>query len=242
MKPKTLLSLLPLILLALGLAACAPQAASPVGANIALTLEPNPPVAGPGHLTVTLTGADGQPIEGADVTVEGTMGHDGMQPMRAKLKGGAGGQYEAPFMWTMAGDWTLTVVATLPGGQTARREFPVTVQEAMDMGGHGDEHAPHRVPNEGAVIRLVSPTEGAVFHAGDEIRIQIETENFTLGEEGNHWHFYVDGESPQMVMGGMNEAILRDLAPGTHEISVFLSRGDHADLEEGDSVTIIVAK
>jgi len=170
------------------------------------------------------------------------MGHDGMQPLRAKLKGGPGGQYEAPFMWTMAGNWTLTVAASLPDGQIARRDFHITVQETMKAASHDDASAPHRVPNKGAVIRLISPADGSVFHIGDEIRIQVETENFALGKEGNHWHFYVDGKSPQMVMGGMNEAILRNLEPGTHEISAFLSRGDHADLEEGDTVTIIVAE
>lgn len=101
--------------------------------------------------------------------------------------------------------------------------------------GHGD-----RIPNNGAIIRIVSPEDGAVFSAADEVLVEVETENFDLTEEGMHWHVYVDGASFGMIMGGDTDHALRNLEPGMHKISVFLSNEAHEELEEGDEITIVV--
>jgi hypothetical protein len=37
------------------------------------------------------------------------------------------GEYRAAFEWTMAGDWIVTVTATLPDGHVATRQFPITI-------------------------------------------------------------------------------------------------------------------
>jgi hypothetical protein len=212
--------------------------------NVAFEIDPNPPGVGPSQLVVKLSDASGAPVDGATVEVEGNMSHAGMQPLRARFRAGEAGTYEAPFSWTMAGDWTLTVTATLPGGQVAERQFNVTVEEGMSHKHeeeHAEEHATtERIPNDGAVIRLVSPEDGAVFNQEDEIKVEIEYEDFELGEDNNHWHIYVDGASPRMIMGKMTEAVLRDLESGQHEISVYLSVGTHEDLEDGAAVTISV--
>lgn len=231
-----------------------------------LEVDPNPPDVGPSHLTVTLTGADGMPVNGANLEIEGSMTHAGMQPLRAKARAGAGGTYEAPFVWPMAGDWSLTVTASLSDGQVATRQFNLTVAEEMSMGehshehgeeagkhkhapgmameaagqGHGDHGHPARVANEGAAIRILSPVDGETFGEKADVRVEIETENFNLGEDGNHWHIYVDGASARMIMGKMTTAVLRDLAPGQHEISAYLSIGTHEELEDGAMVTITV--
>lgn len=111
--------------------------------------------------------------------------------------------------------------------------------EHSEEGGH-DEDTPERVPNDGAIIRIVSPTNGAVFKVGDEILVQIETENFPLGEEERHWELYVDGSSWGSIEGGNTDEAIRGLDPGEHEVAVFMSLGSHEQLEDGDSVTIVV--
>ena len=105
--------------------------------------------------------------------------------------------------------------------------------------GEHDEEA-ERIPNDGAVIRILSPADGATFESGEDIRVEIEVENFALGEDGSHWNVYVDGEEWAEIEGGDTTYALRGLEPGEHEISVFLSLGTHEQLEDGDSVTIVI--
>lgn len=107
---------------------------------------------------------------------------------------------------------------------------------------HSGEPAEGRIPNEGAAVRIVSPADGATFQSGEQIIVEIETENFDLGQEGNHWHVYVDGSSWGMIMGGNTDEALSGIEPGEHEISVYLSIGTHEELEEGDTITITVAE
>lgn len=234
------LTMIGLLLVNLALVGCGsslrPAPTSTV--NMTLEIEPNSPSVGPSHLTVTLTDPAGQPVEGAAVQIEGAMSHAGMSPRWAKARAAANGSYEAPFVWSMGGDWTVTVTASLPDGQQLARQFALTVAGESVMEDHAASQ--NRLPNNGAVVRLVSPQAGETFEVGREIIIEIETEQFKLGEAGNHWHVYVDGRSPQMVMGRMTETLLRDLEPGQHEISVYLSRGSHQDLAGGDTVIITV--
>jgi hypothetical protein len=112
-----------------------------------------------------------------------------------------------------------------------------TGDHAGDVEGHG-----HRVPNNGAVVRIIAPTSGDTFARGEEVIVEIETEQFPLGEDGNHWHVYVNGESWGMVMGANYTEVLRGLTPGQHQISVYLSNAAHEDLEDGDAVTITVTE
>ncbi len=92
----------------------------------ALAIEPDPAVVGPANLAVTLTDASGAPVEGASVSLKGDMSHAGMAPVLAEASG-AGGVYQAQWMWTMAGDWFITITATLPDGRTLMRRFDLTV-------------------------------------------------------------------------------------------------------------------
>ncbi|WP_420627660.1 hypothetical protein [Candidatus Leptofilum sp.] len=116
----------------------------------------------------------------------------------------------------------------------------------MDDMDHDDEHDdhddhPNRVPNEGgAAISITSPEAGTTFSTLDQVLVEVEVENFALGEDGNHWHVYVDGVSFGMVMGNNTDQALPGLEPGEHEISVFMSISTHEEYEDGDSVTIIV--
>lgn len=92
-----------------------------------LTIDPNPAVVGPANLSVQLTDASGAPIEGATVSLKGDMSHAGMQPVLADAAETAAGGYEARWVWTMSGDWFVTVTAALPGGRTLVRRFDMTV-------------------------------------------------------------------------------------------------------------------
>ena len=105
---------------------------------------------------------------------------------------------------------------------------------------HSDGQADGRIPNQGAVVRIVSPADGATFQAGEQIIVEIETENFDLGQDDNHWHVYVDSSSWGMIMGANTDEVLSGVEPGEHEISVYLSVGTHEELEEGDSITVTV--
>lgn len=131
---------------------------------------------------------------------------------------------------TLLAAWLF--VACSPASETAVDHQDATHTE---RDGHGD-----RIPNNGAVVRIISPTAGETFAYGDQVVVEIETENFPLGEDGNHWHLYVNGDSWGMVMGANNSDVLRGLAPGEHEISVYLSIATHEDLAEGDAVMITV--
>lgn len=121
-------------------------------------------------------------------------------------------------------------------------------QMESDEHGHGDDDHGHsdgaveRVPNNGAVIRITSPADGATFSAGEQVIVEVEFENFTPGEDGNHWHVYVDGASWGMVMGGNVDQPLTGLEPGEHEISVFMSIETHEEMEDGDAITITVTE
>ncbi len=104
-----------------------PAPADTTGVQIELAVDPASPAVGPARLLVTLTGPDGQPIDGATVEVEGNMTHAGMTPVFVQTTASEQGRYTVPFEWTMAGDWIVTVRVTLPGGEQVRREFPVRV-------------------------------------------------------------------------------------------------------------------
>jgi hypothetical protein len=92
-----------------------------------LAIDPDPAVVGPANLAVTLTDASGAPVEGASLSLKGDMSHAGMAPVLAEASGGAEGVYQAQWMWTMAGDWFITIIATLPDGRTLTRRFDLTV-------------------------------------------------------------------------------------------------------------------
>jgi hypothetical protein len=74
-----------------------------------------------------LTDVSGAPVQGASVSLQGDMSHAGMQPVLAEAGAAANGVYEAQWMWTMAGDWFVTVTAALPDGRTLVRRFDLTV-------------------------------------------------------------------------------------------------------------------
>lgn len=244
--PWTKVGLLSLVLLlGLALSSCGGVAGGQGqdgGVDIAFASDPNPPSVGPSHLDVTLTGAGGQPLDGATVKIEAHIGEVCMQPLRVSLRAGESGTYGGPFNWTAGGDWIMVVKATLPDGQELEREFNVAVEGETSAQGHDRaETEVKRIPNDGAVIRIVSPEDGASFEAGTDVRVVVEFDHFDLSDEGNHWHVYLDGQSRGMIMGGMTDAVLRDLEPGQHELSAYMSVGKfHDELEDAAVASITI--
>ena len=103
------------------------------------------------------------------------------------------------------------------------------------------DHDVARIPNEGgAAISILSPKDGSTAKFGDQIIVEVAVENFVLGENGNHWHIYIDGNSWGMVMGQNTEQALTGIEPGEHEIAVYMSIESHEEYEDGDQIHIVV--
>lgn len=115
----------------LGLVACliyagcqrADPAPAPPGIDLAWTVAPDPPVAGPARVSITLTDSrTGEPVREAEVRLEGNMLHAGMKPVFGTAREVEPGRYEATIELTMGGDWFLLIEADLPDGRALGRQ------------------------------------------------------------------------------------------------------------------------
>lgn len=93
--------------------------------GVELEIEPWPVRVGVATVTVALMDEAGQPIQGADVELEGNMNHAGMMPVFASAAEVAPGRYQAQLEFTMGGDWFIIVRAALPDGRSLERTFDV---------------------------------------------------------------------------------------------------------------------
>ena len=111
------------ILLAQG---CSKSSRAADDVSFVLASDPKSPHVGRDTFTVSLTGQAGQPISGAQVSLEGDMSHPGMSPAFADTKEIAAGKYQAHLDLSMLGDWTVIAHIKLPSGRTFDREtkFP----------------------------------------------------------------------------------------------------------------------
>jgi hypothetical protein len=98
-----------------------------LNANIDLIGPLFPPPVGLGQVVIRVSDLNGNPVEDAQVTVRGDMAHAGMVPIMASAERVGDGQYRAGMDWTMAGDWVITVEATLADGRIASRTFDMAV-------------------------------------------------------------------------------------------------------------------
>jgi len=85
------------------------------------------PPAGDGRLAFRVTDAGDRPVDTATLQIRGDMTHAGMLPIEATATAGEDGVYRTPIRWTMAGEWIITVEATLSDGRRATQSFNVTV-------------------------------------------------------------------------------------------------------------------
>ena len=107
---------------------------------------------------------------------------------------------------------------------------------------HSDDEAANRIPNEGNSIEILSPADGATFANGEDIFVEVAFENFAYGEDGNHWHIYLNDVSYGMVVGLNASETVRGVEPGEYELLVVMANGDHVEYEDGAMIHITVAE
>ena len=94
-------------------------------------LEPGPPATGvETNARITLHDADGQPVRGARLRLEGHMSHPGMAPVIADVVERGDGVYEARMQFSMAGDWMLVLTGELSDGRRITKQLDVAGVQA----------------------------------------------------------------------------------------------------------------
>ena len=99
--------------------------------ELVVSISPQPPQIGLATVTVSLNEADGRPITGAGVELEGNMSHAGMVPVFAQALELTPGRYQAQLEFTMEGDWFLLVRVDLPDGRSMERIIDVPGVDVM---------------------------------------------------------------------------------------------------------------
>jgi hypothetical protein len=126
---KTLVLFVTAVVLLLG-SGCSRESrnASSSVVQMTLTAIPFPAAVGQSRLVIHVTDLAGQPVSDATLSIKGDMTHAGMVPVLADVQGGDDeGYYNVPFEWTMAGDWVVTVEATLNDATHAKERFDLSV-------------------------------------------------------------------------------------------------------------------
>lgn len=120
--------LLSIAVLALALVGCRrSQQSGTADLTIELLSPTTQAMNGDNVLQLRVTDADGAPVDDATLALIGDMTHAGMVPVLAEADSGENGLYLVPFTWTMAGDWIVSVRATLPDGAWREEQFDVSV-------------------------------------------------------------------------------------------------------------------
>ena len=94
-----------------------------------------------------------------------------------------------------------------------------------------------RIPANGAAVKIIAPKDSDVLER-DNVIVRVETTNWPLGEEGYHWHLYVNGKEQGMSQGNATALQARDLRPGENVIEATLSNELHQELDAIDRITI----
>ena len=105
--------------------ACRQKSVSVVDVNLTHEISPQPPRVGPVAVTLKITRVSGTPVTGARIAIEGNMSHAGMTPVFADAKETGDGSYRATLDFSMAGDWSVLVHATLPDGRKMEYQFEI---------------------------------------------------------------------------------------------------------------------
>ena len=124
------------LLAALILIACGPRGEQTGALDVAIvSVSPDPATVGDAVITLEIHDADGNPVEGATIEVEGAMTHAGMKPVIVETESLGAGKYATQdFTFSMGGDWVLIVRATLADGSTAAQQVSLKgVQGEMKM-------------------------------------------------------------------------------------------------------------
>ena len=76
-------------------------------------------------VTLRLSDARGQAVNGARIALEADMSHAGMRPEFGQASEIGAGRYQGRLLLTMAGDWVILLYITLPGGRKLERQRDV---------------------------------------------------------------------------------------------------------------------
>lgn len=129
-----------ILLLLVPLTACSTQAAAPAmqgglrqhqavdGLNITLEMPVQPHVNQRQEIFITLADAQGTPINDADIYLVLDMTGHPMAKNQPIADAAGNGRYSTSAVYTMAGDWTIAVVANVRG-QEHRATFTTQVNE-----------------------------------------------------------------------------------------------------------------
>ena len=107
------------------LAGCGRREEPRGGVTVECEVTPRPPKVGAARIALRVADAEGRPLSGARVQLEGNMAHAGMRPVFAEAAESGPGRYESALEFTMGGDWVILVHAALPDGRKLERRFDV---------------------------------------------------------------------------------------------------------------------
>jgi hypothetical protein len=96
--------------------------------SVEIEINPSPPKLGPAILIIRIFGENGADPGAFSLDIRADMSHAGMKPVLVDAASGQDGNYTVPFEWTMAGDWILSISASLPDGRILRRTHSVRVE------------------------------------------------------------------------------------------------------------------
>lgn len=111
--------------LALSAGACHRQTDSGRDVSVEESITPQPVRTGDVTVSIRLADASGRPLSRARVQVEGDMNHPGMAPVFSDALETAPGSYQAPFTFTMGGDWVVLAHITVADGRRVERQWDV---------------------------------------------------------------------------------------------------------------------
>ena len=101
------------------------QQGKPADLTFAHEVSPQPPRAGKVTIELNIKDTSGAPVSGARLNLEGNMSHAGMVPVFSEASEPAPGRYQSSLELSMAGDWNVTVHATLADGRKLDHEFEI---------------------------------------------------------------------------------------------------------------------
>jgi Cu(I)/Ag(I) efflux system membrane fusion protein/cobalt-zinc-cadmium efflux system membrane fusion protein len=119
-----------------GVGSAAAMTATAAQIGIDLTTQPDPPHKGANTVRIKLTGADGKPVTGAEVSVTvfmaamPTMGMTAMRDVATLVDKGAG-LYEGPLQLQTGGTWQVTVTVRRGGQTLATKQLSVSATGGM---------------------------------------------------------------------------------------------------------------
>lgn len=105
--------------------ACQPSAEQHSDIDLEWDIRPDPPFVGTARINFTLADSTQQLLQGAEVELEGTMSHPGMEPVFSKAEEISPGRYTAVMEFTMGGDWVVLVNAELSDGRIVEKQMNI---------------------------------------------------------------------------------------------------------------------